>query len=216
MTKLRILIVDDHPLMRDAIGAAIEPEPDLEVVAEAENGAQAVEKVAQYRPDVTIMDLMMPFKNGVQATTEILKRFPQTAILAFTGALDEKLALEAVQSGVAGYLVKDTRREDLLHAIRELGRGSHYWAPSIAPLLIRVLQSKADASPPSAQALAGLTERELEVLHRLGQGQTNRDIAAALKISEATVRVHIHHIVEKLGLENRSQAVIFAIRQGES
>lgn len=214
MTRLKILIVDDHPLMREAIYAAIEPEPDMTVIDVAENGLQAIEKVEKHQPDVTVMDLMMPLKNGVQAITEILKRFPETLILAFTGASDDKLVFDAVQSGAAGYLVKDTRRDELLQAIRTIGRGGNYWSPSVAPLLISVLQNKKDGSATSKPSQTPLTEREQEVLGWLGQGKANRDIADLLDISEGTVRVHVHNILGKLGLENRSQAVIYAVREG--
>lgn len=215
MSKLRVLIVDDHPMMREAIRAAIEVDPEIEVVGEAEDGLTAVERVRQLQPDVTIMDLFLPGQDGIQAIVATLQDNPDTRILVLTSSSDDQKLRDAIEAGVIGYLVKDTGREELLQAIHEVGRGNPYLPPAVMRKLMAGLRQP---SLPAASAVSilpaePLTVREHEVLKFLGQGFSNQKIAETLQISQGTVRVHIHNILGKLNLESRSQAIIYALRE---
>lgn len=215
MSKLRVLIVDDHPMMREAIRAAIEVDPEIEVVGEAEDGLTAVGRVRQLQPDITIMDLFLPGQDGIQAIVAILQDNPKARILVLTSSSDDQKLREAIEAGVTGYLIKDTRREELLQAIREVGRGNPYLPPAVVRKLMAGLrQPHSPADPPAATLPAEpLTAREKEVLQLLGQGLSNPKIAETLQISQGTVRVHVHNILGKLNLESRSQAIIYALRE---
>ncbi|NJN94243.1 MAG: response regulator transcription factor [Anaerolineales bacterium] len=215
MSKLRVLIVDDHPMMREAIRAAIEVDSEIEVVGEAEDGVTAVERVCQLQPDITIMDLFLPGQDGIQAIVAILQDNPQARILVLTSSNDDQKLRDAIEAGVIGYLVKDTGREELLQAIREVGRGNPYLPPAVMRKLIAGLrQPRPPADPPAATLPSEpLTIREKEVLQLLGQGFSNQKIAEMLQISQGTVRVHVHNILGKLNLESRSQAIIYALRE---
>ncbi|NOX64145.1 MAG: response regulator transcription factor, partial [Chloroflexi bacterium] len=217
MHELRVLIVDDHPLMRDALKTAVGSEPGLYVVGEATNGDEAVEQARALQPDVIIMDLLMPGMDGLEAIAAIHRDLPHIRILAITSSSEEDMVLKAVKAGASGYVLKDVGREDLLTAVREVGRGQGYLPPTVALKLIQSMQRSAQdapaartatSRPTSGSGAAKLTKRERQVLALLGQGLSNREIAAELVISEATVRSHIYHILGKLQLENRSQAVV--------
>ncbi len=208
MEKIKVLVADDHPLMRDAICAAIEVEPDMQIVGQAKDGMEAIEQVRALQPDVTMMDLFMPDKNGLEAAKEILQENPRARILALTSSSDKEWVTEAIQIGMAGYLMKDIHREEMLQAIREVYRGNAYLPPSVARKLMDGMHQQAAAPAPAL-----LTAREQEVLKLLGQGAANGEMAETLCISEATVRVHVHNIQEKLNLENRSQVIVYAARK---
>jgi len=212
MKKFRVLVVDDHPLMREALCAAIAAAADMEVVGEASNGQDAVEQVHALHPDVTVMDLLMPGMDGVEAIAAIHTEFPQACILALTSSTEEGKVLAAVQAGALGYLLKDAPREELLQAIREVGRGNEYLPSHVALKLMRsVRRSSALVTAPSGERpIKRLTARQKEVLDLLGLGLSNREIAEKLVVSEVTVRSHIHGILGRLGLESRSQAAVYA------
>jgi NarL family two-component system response regulator LiaR len=221
MNPIRVLIVDDHPLMREALRTAIEDEPDMIVAAEASNGDEAVLLADSVHPDVIIMDLLMPHKDGLEAIAEIISRDPEAHILALTSSSDEEKIVAAVQAGVAGYLLKDARRVEILQGIREVSQGNVFLPPYMASKLISGLRPNrkfpvvAIAAPQGEQtSFEELTPREMEVMKLIGQGKSNRDIAERLFLSNGTVRTHVHHILEKLNLKNRNQAILYAIKNG--
>lgn len=217
--KLRILIVDDHPLMREALRAAIEDEEDLLVAGEASNGLQAIEQATRLQPDVIVMDLFMPAMGGVEAIRSIREACPETHILTLTSSSDESLVLGAVEAGALGYLIKDTQRADLLNAIREVGQGNAFLPPQLARKLMegmRRSRAQAVVTAEGDKLVETLTEREREVLRLIGEGASNREIAAILFVTEGTVRTHVHHILNKLDLKNRNQAILYALHNGLS
>ena len=215
MNKIRILIVDDHPLMREALRAAIVAEDDLEVVGQAPGGAEAVPLARALQPDLTIMDLLMPGTDGLQAITAIHAEMPHARILAFTSSTEESKVLAAVQAGALGYILKDAQREELLAAIRQVSRGHAYLPSAVALKLIHSVQRRQTELPPASDVpLERLTTRQIEVLELLTQGLSTQEVAAKLVLSEATVRSHIFHLLGALGLENRRQAVQHILRRG--
>lgn len=217
MSKIRILIVDDHPLMREALRAAIVAEDDLEVVGQAPGGAEAVQLARGLEPDLTIMDLLMPGTDGLQAIAAIHAERPQARILAFTSSTDESKVLAAVQAGALGYILKDAHREELLSAIRQVSQGHAYLPSAVALKLIHGVRHPPAELPPTPEGevpLGRLTARQKEVLELLTQGLSTQEVAAKLVLSEATVRSHIFHLLGALGLENRRQAVAHVLRRG--
>lgn len=208
---IRVLLADDHPLMREALVAAIEDEADMQVVGAATNGQEAVQLAQTLNPDVIVMDLFMPGMDGLHAIAEIRAHDPQARILVLTSSIDENMVVAAVQAGVLGYVLKDSQRTELLVAIREVGQGKPHLPPEVALKLANgVRRHGANAASPTEP----LTDREEEVLKLIGQGASNRDIAQKLNLTEGTVRTHVHNILGKLGLTNRNQAILHAIREG--
>ncbi len=206
---IRVLICDDHPLMRNALSSMIEDEADLKVADTATNGTEAVEKAIALKPDMTIMDLQMPGKSGIDAINEIRAREPEAHILVLTSSTDDALVLSAIHAGALGYLIKDSQPPEVLKAIREVGQGNSYLPPAIALKLAKSIHRERE------QALVEpLTEREIDVLKLIGQGLSNKEIAEKLILSEGTVRTHVHNILDKLGLQHRTQAVLYAVREG--
>ena len=211
MNPVRVLIVDDHPLMRQVLHSLIEDEADLTAVGEASNGVEAVAQLRALQPDVIVMDLLMPVKDGLTATTEIMQDNPHARILALTSSSEESMVLAAIKAGAMGYVLKGANPPELLQAIREVARGQGYLPASVALKLadgIRHSSNEIDRQ----QRQSSLTARELDVLVLLGQGLSNRVIAEQLVISEATVRVHLYHILSKLDLPDRNQAMLYAAR----
>jgi len=210
MPPIRILIADDHVIVREGIRTLIGSEPGLLVVGEAANGLEAVEQTRALRPDVVLMDLVMPLKNGIEAIAEITRENPDVGILVITSFSEEDMVFPAIQAGALGYLLKDSSPEQLLQAIQDVHRGLSSLHPSIALKLIRELK-RPTILPPAEQPL---TARELAVLRLVAQGLTNPEIADRLTISEWTVRTHIRNILGKLHLANRTQAALYALREG--
>lgn len=210
--KMRVIVVDDHPLMREALCAAIEDEPDLAVVGSAADGVQAVVVANAVPADVIIMDLFLPRQGGVDAAIAILIARPNARILALTSSADEVLVRAAIQAGVRGYVLKEAGRKELLCAIREVGRGNAYFAPKIAHLVTEEIRALAPA--PGADPPEHLTPREREILRMIGRGATNLEIANALEVGDSTIRTHLQHLLNKLGLANRNQAMLYAVRTG--
>jgi DNA-binding NarL/FixJ family response regulator len=208
---IRILIADDHPLMREAIRAAIEDEVDLRVVAEVENGLEAVRVVDMVQPDVILMDLLMPVKDGLTAISEIISQNQDARILAFTSSQEDDKITTALSAGALGFLRKDAKRSELLTAIREISQGRPYLSPVIASRLIAGLRKKSPEAPIETPA-ENLTPREAEIVALIKQGLTNREISEGLMVGEGTIRTHVHNILRKLDLQNRNQIILREIK----
>jgi DNA-binding NarL/FixJ family response regulator len=202
---IRILIVDDHPVVRDGLRGMLAGEADFEVVGEAASGAEAVLLTERDRPDVVLMDLQMPGVDGATATAEIAERFPGTRVLVLTTYDTDADILRAVEAGATGYLLKDAPRERLFPAIRSAARGETVLAPTVATRLVNRMRVPAEEA---------LTSREIEVLELVARGSSNADVAASLFISEATVKTHLLHIFGKLGVDDRTAAVVSALERG--
>jgi DNA-binding NarL/FixJ family response regulator len=185
-------------------------EDDLEVVGEAADGREALERVAELRPDVVVMDLLMPVMNGVDATRAIRAAYPEVEVVALTSVLEDRMVVDAVEAGAAGYLLKETRPDDLFEAVRAAARGEVRLDPRAQQRLMRELRRPAAPEP----AREALTERETEVLQHLARGATNKAIAQALGVGEATVKSHVSAVLAKLGLKSRTQAALHALREG--
>ncbi len=210
MDKINILIVDDHPMMREALRTAFADEADLHVVGEASNGFDAVRLATELTPDVIIMDLLMPGMSGLEAIDSIRAANPQAKILVSTSLEDEEKVMAAIQAGALGYFPKTAPRTNLLEAIRKVADGVPYLPTGIAQKLFNGLR-KLKTAPLERRAVdEPLTSRQGEILALLGEGRSDEEIGKALHLSEATVRSHVHNILQRLGLETRAQAVAFA------
>lgn len=207
---IRVLICDDHPVVRQGLRWLVETEPEMQVVGEATDGLQAVEMVRALRPDVTLMDLVMPNRDGLWAIATVTAEMPETRILVLTSfAEDEKIAV-AIKSGALGYLLKDSAPEELLTAIREVAMGGAPIPPAVARRLLRQFSTQSARSDPGES----LTEREVEVLTLIAKGLSNQVIADQMVVSERTVRCHVSNILHKLHLSSRTQAALYAVRHG--
>jgi NarL family two-component system response regulator LiaR len=207
---IRVLVVDDHLIVRKGVCALLATEPDIEVVGEAGDGQEAAAKAESLHPDVIVMDLVMPNMDGIQATRHILARQPDRRILVLTSFAEDDKVFPAIKAGARGYLLKDSGPDDLVRAIRQVYEGESSLHPAIARKVLAEL-SHPSSEPPTADPL---TAREAEVLRLVAQGLNNRDIAAQLVISEATVRTHVSNILSKLHLASRTQAALYALREG--
>lgn len=212
MKLIKILIADDHPLMREALLTALEEEPEFEVVAEATNGFEAVECAAKYNPDVVLMDLLMPGMDGLEAVTQLQASHPQVKVMIVSSLDSEEKILAAVQAGALGYFPKTASRTYLLEAIRQVADGIPYLPAEIAKKLFKGLREMRTL-PPADQSEAALTPRQTQILALLGEGRSDVEIAQYLHITEATVRTHVHHILQRLDLDSRAQVVAYANRQ---
>jgi DNA-binding NarL/FixJ family response regulator len=202
---IRVLIVDDHPVVRDGLRGMLSGRPEFEVAGEAEDGQAAVEAARRLLPDVILMDLRMPRLDGTAATQEIRKAQPAARILVLTTYDSDAEILRAIEAGAAGYLLKDAPREELYRAIQATAQGQSYLSPSVAARLVG--QLRAPLRDP-------LSPRELDVLGWVARGASNKEIARELHISEATVKSHLLHVFEKLGVDDRTQAVTLAVQKG--
>ncbi len=212
MAKIRVLVVDDHPLMREALCSAVSDESDLELAGEASNGETAIEQNALLQPDVILMDLFMPGKNGLEATAEIHQKYPAVRILVLTSSNDEHLVSAAMQSGAMGYLLKDARRIEILQAIRTISQGVVYLPGHLARKVFDALRNTEAADRLDAEKTDNLTRRERQVLELMGEGASNAEIADRLVLTEGTVRTHVHNLLEKLHLKNRNQAILYTLK----
>ena len=205
MTPIRVLIVDDHPVVRAGIEGMLASQPDLEIVGQAADGAGAVALCADLHPAVVLMDLRMAGMDGVAATLTIKSRFPTIHVLVLTTYDSDADILRAIEAGATGYLLKDTPREQLFQAIRSAARGEAALAPTVAARLMTRMRAPAEES---------LSAREIEVLALVARGASNRQVGRELHISEAAVKTHLIHIFDKLGVADRTAAVTTAVERG--
>lgn len=203
---IRLLLVDDHTVVRQGLKLAFGLETDFEVVGEAENGKRALEEVERLRPDVVVMDLLMPVMNGVDATREIRRSYPEIEVVALTSILEDRMVVDVVEAGAAGYMLKESRPDELFEAVRAASRGEVRLDPRAQQRLVREVRAPQLREP--------LTERETEVLKHLALGRTNKGIAQQLDVTEATVKTHVSNLLAKLGLKSRTQAALHAMREG--
>jgi len=210
--KIRVLIADDHGILREGLRGLLEEYDDLVIVDEATNGAQAVEKAKSLRPDVLLLDLIMPEMGGVEVLEALSGEELPTRVIVLTGADDDELVARSIQSGAMGYLLKDAASNQLVDAIRTVAGGGAWLPPELTQKLFRGMAKKPQGEDSARMSL--LTARELEVLKLLGEAKSNLEIADMLFISEHTVKVHVGRILEKLGLSTRAEAIKFAIRSG--
>lgn len=208
---IRILICDDHAIVREGLRALLATEPGMALAGEAADGEQAVAQARALQPDVILLDLVMPRQDGLSAIAALVAENPAARILVLTSFAEDDKVFPAIKTGALGYLLKDSTPAELLQAIRSVHRGEASLHPTIARKLIRELSAPPPGLPP---AIEPLTEREVDVLRLVAQGLSNDDIATRLVVSERTVRTHVSHILEKLHLANRTQAALYALRQG--
>jgi NarL family two-component system response regulator LiaR len=202
--------VDDHAVVRTGISAWIESEPDLVLCGEAADGEEAVTKAITLEPDVILMDLIMPKKDGIDAIKEIIQENPAAHILVITSFSDKDKAIQSIKAGAMGFMMKDTSTENMLQAIREVHQGNPWLSAEITRMLMHEDLRPIETTSP----IMKLTDREKDVLRLIAQGLSDKDIAKQLTISKATVRFHITNILTKLHLENRTQAALYALRKG--
>jgi NarL family two-component system response regulator LiaR len=209
---IRVLLADDHAIVRSGVRALLATEPDIEVISEASNGAEAVAQAEAVRPDVILMDLVMPGLSGIEATRQITANLPGTRVLVLTSFAADEDVFPAIKAGAFGYLLKDSSPEELVRAIHQVHRGEPSLEPSIArKVLLELSQSRKEQQPLTEDPL---TAREVEVLRLVALGYSNKDIAAKLSISELTVRTHVSSILSKLHLASRTQAALYALQKG--
>jgi len=220
--KIRVFVVDDHAIVRDGIQSLLATEPDIECVGEAANGADAVSKVRILRPDVILMDLVMPEMDGIEAIHQIMAFQPEARILVLTSFTADDKVFPAIKAGALGYLLKDTGSEDLMRAIHQVYRGEASLHPKIARMVLQEISTAQPIKssehpshlPEKSSTVDPLTDRELEVLKLVAHGRSNREIADQLIVTEGTVRTHVSNILDKLHLASRTQATLYALREG--
>jgi DNA-binding NarL/FixJ family response regulator len=208
---IRILLVDDHEVVREGLRAFLELQDGLEVVGEAGDGQEALELAERVRPDVILMDLVMPKLDGVGAMRELRRRAPATRVIALTSFLDDERLLPAIQAGAAGYLLKDVRPKELARAVRAAYAGEAMLDPAAAARLVAAV---AQGATPAPTQPGRLTRREQEVLELLARGRSNKRIAFELGIAEKTVKAHVGRLLAKLGVADRTEAAVLAVREG--
>ena len=216
--KIRVLLVDDHAIVRQGLRMFIEMQQDMEVVGEGSNGLEAVEMAAQLNPDVILLDLMMPQMDGIEATQKIMEQAPHARVLILTSFGEDDKVFPAIRAGAQGYLLKDIQPRDLVQAVRETYMGKAQLHPDIARQLMMAVSGEPPVKNPKpaplSEELKGLTDREREVLEQIARGLTNREIAEQMVISEKTVKTHVSNLLDKLGLEDRTRAAIWALKHG--
>jgi DNA-binding NarL/FixJ family response regulator len=212
MARIRILVADDHEVVREGTRRMLEREPDLDVVGEAGNGAEAVHLAAELRPDIVVLDVRMPDLNGIEATRQIKATDPHVRVLVFTAHNDDRYVFPLLDAGANGYVLKTTGQRDLVKAIRDVYRGQTALHPAVASRVVERLTHKGRFK--GEGMVEALTEREMEVLEAVAQGWSNKEVSEALNISPHTVQVHLSNIFGKLGVKTRTEAVLYAIRQG--
>jgi DNA-binding NarL/FixJ family response regulator len=207
LVAIRVLIADDHAVVRQGLRMFLSLDSDLEVVGEAEDGTRALDQAKQLRPDVVLMDMLMPHMDGVAATAAIRGELPETEVIALTSVLDDNSVVGAVKAGAIGYLLKDTKADDLCRAIKAAAAGQVQLSPQAAARLVN--EVRAPDVPPTT-----FTDRESDVLKLLAAGKANKEIAADLMIGEKTVKTHVSSILGKLGAQSRTQAALYAAQNG--
>jgi two-component system response regulator NreC len=212
LKKLRILLADDHGVVRKGLRFLLESEPDLEVVGEAADGRQAVDMAEELRPDVVVMDIAMPWLNGIDATGQIVKQQPAVGVIMLSMHSDEEYLVRTLTAGAKGYLLKDSAETDLVQAVHSVSDGKPFFSPAIAKTLledyVRRLQQRG-----LSDSYELLSDREKEVLQLLAEGKTNKDVAVLLNLSTHTIETHRTHIMQKLNLHNTAEIVLYAVRK---
>ena len=211
---VRVLICDDQTVVREGLAAILGTDAEIEVVGLAGNGQEALDLMPETTPDVVLMDLKMPVLNGVQATTRLHQAYPQIHVLVLTTYATDDWVLDAVRAGASGYLLKDTRREELLDAIKGTARGESHLDPSVAGAVMRQAMTSPPEPPSPEFQVEPLTERELEILALIASGHSNPEIAQKLHLARGTVRNYVSTILGKLGVADRTQAAVEALRLG--
>lgn len=206
MDKIRLLLVDDHVVVRQGLRMVLSLEPDLEIIGEANNGSEALSLVKKLNPQVVLMDLLMPVMDGVSAIRAIKKDYPDIEVVALTSVLEDRLVIDAVEAGAAGYLLKESGPEELIEAIRAAAKGEVRLHPKAQKRLIKEVRTP--------EMRESLTERETETLRLIAKGMSNKEIADKLNVSEVTVKTHVSSILSKLNLQSRTQAALFALKEG--
>jgi two-component system, NarL family, response regulator LiaR len=206
---IRVLIVDDHGVVREGLRAYLELEPDIQVIGEARDGQEGVMRAQELQPDVVLMDLVMPRMDGVEATAAIKQHQPEAHVIVLTSFVDDDRVVPAIKAGATSYLLKDVAAADLARAIRGARAGQAQLHPEVARRLMQTV-----TTPRKIEAVAQLTDREREVLRLLAEGRSNKEIARSLVVSERTVKGHVSNILGKLGLQDRTQAALYAVRHG--
>ncbi len=213
MTKTRILLADDHTLMRAGMRLLLERQEDLTVVAEAEDGRQAIERTDAAEPDVAVIDIAMPNLNGIEATRQIASRHPDVAVIILSMHSDESYIMRALKAGAKGYLLKDSAEADLIRAVRAVRDGKSFLSPAVSKMLledyVRQLEQRGEED-----SYELLTFREREILQMLAEGKANKDVANRLNLSLHTVETHRSHILQKLGLHTVPDLILYAVRKG--
>ncbi len=212
MTPIRVLLAEDHTIVREGLRMLLDAQPDIEVVAEAENGRAAVQLAREHHPDVAILDISMPELNGLEATRMIRNVSPRTQVLILTMHESDEYFFQAVDAGAAGYVLKKVAAEDLVRAVRAVAQGDAFLYPSVARRLLE--RYRRERAAPSATGFESLSEREREVFMLLAQGLTNQQIAEKLVLSPSTVQTYRARIMEKLGFHNIADLIRYAIRHG--
>jgi two-component system, NarL family, response regulator LiaR len=203
----RVLIADDHSVVRQGLRMFLGSDPEIEIVGEARDGAEAVSLARRLQPDVVLMDLLMPVMDGIAATAAIRREMPDTEVVALTSVLEDTAVIDAMRAGAIGYLLKDTDSDELRRSIKAAAAGQVRLSPQVAARLLREVRTPETSAEP-------LTERETDVLRLLAQGKSNKEISRTLNIAEQTVKTHVSHILSKLGLPSRTQAALYAMRTG--
>lgn len=213
MPEIRVLIVDDDPLVRTALAHFVARDPDIDVIGQAEDGRQAIDAVERDRPDVVMMDVQMPEMNGIEATAAITQRWPDVRVVAVTTLDGSDTVLPMLSAGAAGYLLKDSSAESIVAGVREVYGGASSLSPRVASMLIRHVRDTSTGTQ-GGQELEQLTDREAEVLDRLAAGMSNAEIAQSLIVSEGTVKAHLGRIMSKWHVRDRVQILVAAARAG--
>jgi DNA-binding NarL/FixJ family response regulator len=213
MNQIRILLADDHTVMRAGLRLLLERQPDMVVIAEAEEGRQAVELADSHKPDVVVLDIAMPLLNGIETTRQIVEKLPKTSVVILSMHSDESYVMRSLRAGARAYLLKDSAEADLIRAIRAVCDGKSFFSPAVSKLLledyIRQLQERDEED-----SYELLTTREREILQLLAEGKSNKDVANLLNISLYTVETHRAHILQKLGLHTVPDLILYAVRKG--
>lgn len=209
MDRISVLIVDDHPVVRQGLRTFLETQQDLEIIGEAVNGEDAIVQIRDAVPDVVLMDLVLPGIDGIEATRQAREASPATKVIVLTSFADDERVFPAIKAGAAGYLLKDVEPSQLAEAIRAVQRGEALLHPTVAAKLMQEVSADERRAPGG-----DLTDRELEVLRLIARGMSNREIAGELTVSEKTVKTHVSNILAKLHLADRTQAALYAVRRG--
>jgi two-component system response regulator NreC len=213
MSRIRLLIGDDHTLVRQGLRKILEERSDWTVVAEVGDGRQAVAQALEQKPDVAILDVGMPLLNGIDAAQQIVRRLPETRVLILSMHSDEAYVTRALQAGAKGYMLKDSADQDLLRAVAAVATGQSFFSPAVAKLMLDDYVRRV-AGTKTTDRYASLSEREREIFQLVAEGRTNREVAEILTISPATVETHRAHILQKLGVHNTAELVLYAVRRG--